>query len=270
MTYYCEKCGHKMDSNEEYCSFCGAKQMRFAKEYETKKCKKCDKDIYVNANFCPYCGTDQAILDLHKDLAENDEETDHDNQKNLTKEQRIQQSLLNADLTDKDSLEKFVKEMNDAGIKVRVLKPEEKNENVQPGLFVSTKLILKDMFKINKRMGINDYWWGVGGLFLLMTLLSTLIAYFATSVLHVTTIVGLLKSCSIVIVPLSIIFQIILFTATFRRLHDAKLPNWLMIFWVLGTVGQLALMFLCLMGPRLDDNPYTFNVKDYYNHKNKM
>lgn len=268
MTYYCEKCGHKMDENEQVCAFCGAKQMRFSTDYETKKCKKCGKDIYVNANFCPYCGTDQAILDLHKDLQADDwKESDHDNQKNLTKQQRLEQSLLNTDLNDEDSLNQFVKQMNNAGIKVRVIKPEEKNETVHPGLIKSTKLIFKDMFKINKRMGVNDFWWGIAGIMLLTVLIASVIAS-AVMMMHFKP-AKMLRICITIMAPFGLFFQIAMFTATWRRLHDMNMSGALMLLW-LFPFFRLLLGFICMMGPRLDNNPYTFKVEDYQKNRNKF
>lgn len=265
-----------MAENEKRCAFCGAEQKRLSNDdYETKKCKKCDRDIYVNANFCPYCGTDQAILDLNKDLPNSTEddisdenETDHNNQANLTRQQKLEQSLLNTNLDDEDSLNKFVKQMNDAGIKVRVVKPEEKNENVHPGIMASTKLMIKDTFKINKRMGINDYWWGFAGMLLIAFIFATILATILVS-MHMKEAV-MLKTAMSIMMPFIIAYQFILFTATWRRLHDMNMSGVLMFFWLFGPFGRLALAFLCLMGPRLDNNPYTFDVHDYQKNKDKM
>ena len=265
--YYCEKCGHKVGKNEKHCAFCGALQMRLSgQHYETKNCKKCGRKIYVNANFCPYCGTDQAILNLHCDLEEDKKEEEKEKQeaeKNMTPQQRIMQNLMNLNLNDPESLEDFVKKMDDVGVKVRVIKPEEKNETVTPGLVKSTKLMFRDMFKINKRMGINDYWWGFLGIMLILIVFS----FFVPQILlmmHVSK-----RIIETIVFGVAIFFQFILMTATWRRLHDANYSNWWMLLWLIP-FGTIVLYIMCMTGPRLDNNPYTFKVKDWQNRQRKM
>lgn len=260
MTYYCEKCGHKIDENQKVCSFCGAVQKRLTSDdYETKSCKKCGKKIYVNANFCPYCGTDQAILDLNKDLSvkNDDEETDHNNAENLTAQQKEAQKQF---LNDQEQLGEFLKQLTDAGIKYKVEKTKDRNENAHPGLIVSTKLIFKDMFKINKRLGINDFWWGVAGLTLIMIAISIATGeIIAISGLHLT-----MKHLTAIAMVIAVAYNFILTTAIWRRIHDINLPNWIMLL-ILIPFGSIMLCLICLLGPNLDNNPYTFDVKDYNN-----
>ena len=262
-TYYCEKCGHKLDENERRCAFCGAVQKRLSnQEYDTKKCKKCDKDIYVNTNFCPYCGTDQAILNLNEDLKKDnvkpEQNQNYQDADPQTAQQKFAQGLMNTDLNDQDSINEFMKQMQDAGIKVRVIKPEEKNETGKPGLITSTKLLIRDMFKINKRLGVNDFWWGFLGFLLICSVLGVLcVESLPLFGIHVTN-----KMMFIAIFSSSAVFQLSMFTAVIRRLHDIKISGWFGIFWFIS-LGHFILLLLCLMGPRLDDNPYTFNVEDW-------
>lgn len=268
MTYYCEKCGHKLDENERRCAFCGAVQKRFSdQDYETKKCKKCGKDIYVNANFCPYCGTDQAILNLNEDLKRDDadQKTTSNSNANLTSEQKLAQGLMNTNFDDQDSLNNFMKQMQDAGIKVRVIKPEEKNETGKPGLIASTKLFFRDMFKINKRLGVNDFWWGFFGFFLICMvaamLLSELLPFFKIPMT--------MKTMFKLSAGVSVVFRLGVLTAIIRRLHDIQMPAWFVILWFIP-IAQFFIWFICMMGPRLDNNPYTFNVEDWKKRQNKF
>lgn len=258
-----------MDENERRCAFCGAVQKRLSdQEYDTKKCKKCGKKIYVNANFCPYCGTDQAILNLDEDLKKDNVSSAQNNNQidqNQTPQQKLAQGLMNTNLDDQDSINEFMKQMQDSGIKVRVIKPEEKNETGKPGLFASTKLLIRDMFKINKRLGVNDFWWGFLGLLLLFTGLAVLIIECLPLFgIHMTN-----KLMVIAIFLSSTVFQLSMFTAVVRRLHDIKIPGWFGIFWFIS-LGHFILLLLCLMGPRLDGNPYTFNVEDWKKRQNKL
>ena len=47
-----------------------------------------------------------------------------------------------------------------------------KNENPEPNLIASTKLMLRDTFRTDKRMGRADFWWGYLGITMLTVLLT--------------------------------------------------------------------------------------------------
>lgn len=270
MTYYCEKCGHKLEENERQCAFCGAVQKRFSdQDYETKKCKKCGKDIYVNANFCPYCGTDQAILNLNKDLKHDEADQKTTPNSNLTSEQKLAQGLINTNFDDQDSLNDFMKQMQDAGIKVRVIKPEEKNETGKPGLITSTKLFFRDMFKVNKRLGINDFWWGFLGFFLIYMVVYMVVVMLISELLPIFKIPVTMKLLIKISTGGAIVFRLGMLTAIIRRLHDIQMPAWFAVLWFIP-IAQLFIWFICMMGPRLDNNPYTFNVEDWKKRQNKF
>lgn len=255
MMNYCEKCGHKMDADERRCAFCGTVQKRFSnQDYEKKKCKKCGRAIYVNANFCPYCGTDQAILNLNEDLKNEDSRW-------VTK--KVDQSNQSND-PQQDALKEFMQQMQASGIKIRVVKPEEKNESKKPGLITSTKLLIRDMFKINKRLGVNDFWWGFLGFFMICIGANILIL----ELLPFFKIQATMRLTLSISIASAVVFRLGMISAIIRRLHDIQLPVWICLLWFIP-VAQFIVWWLCMMGPQLDNNPYTFNEKDWKNRQNK-
>lgn len=255
MTYYCEKCGHKMDENEQRCAFCGAVQKHFLdQDYEKKKCKKCGKEIYVNANFCPFCGTDQAILNLNKDLK-------HDDAQKMG--ERV--NKLESNDPQQTALNEFMQQMQAAGIKIRVVKPEEKNESKKPGLITSTKLLIRDMFKINKRLGVNDFWWGFLGFFMICIGANILIL----ELLPLFKIQATMRLTLSISIASAVVFRLGMVTAIIRRLHDIQLPVWICLLWFIP-IAQFVVWWLCMMGPQLDNNPYTFDEKDWKKKQNKL
>lgn len=248
-----------MNADEQRCAFCGAVQKRFlGQDYDKKKCKKCGKEIYVNANFCPYCGTDQAILNLNEDLKrDNSQWTSNNEDSKATSSQ--------SNDPQQDALNEFMRQMQEAGIKLQVVKPEDKNESKKPGLITSTKLLIRDMFKINKRLGVNDFWWGFLGFFIICVASSILIS----ELLPLFKIPVTMKLMVSISMASSVVFRLGMITAIIRRLHDIQLSPWLCVLWFIP-IAQFVVWWVCMMGPRLENNPYTFDEKDWKKKQDKL
>ena len=136
-----------------------------------------------------------------------------------------------------------------------------KNESKKPGLIVSTKLMFKDWFTTNKRMGLADFWWGYAGLWLITLfvcfILGALLYFVPASnlnlILRVVIFLGSLWA---------IIFYFITLTALIRRYHDAELPTFLCFLLFVPILGELISLLLAMRPQKKDlgwhnfENPF--------------
>ena len=222
----CQRCGFSIKESEQYCDHCGMKQEIFTEGFEAKKCKFCQKNIPVNANYCQYCGKDQAFIDVES----------------------FSEKVTVAEKTDVNNLDESKK-------KELLL-----NESAKPGIFTSTKLMLKDMFVLQKRMGRADFWWSIAGIFLLslifgMVMGETLVVVNGFSPSSVEIVERIAISMWMTLVYISIT------TAQIRRLHDCSLPGILILIKFLFGFGDFLLFLLLILPQSKRDMSYTFNKK---------
>ncbi|MFT9097611.1 DUF805 domain-containing protein [Liquorilactobacillus sp.] len=226
----CQRCGYGIKKNERYCSHCGVQQEVFEAEFEAKKCKFCKKKIPINANYCSYCGKDQSFIDV-KDFTENPmtaEKIEIEEEKKNAKETQVKKLLL--------------------------------NENKNPGIFVSTRLMLKDMLVLQKRMGRADFWWSIVGIFALSLIFGMILGEvlvivnkFDPAAIDLTEQIAIGIWMTLIYVSIT--------TAQIRRLHDCSLPGILILIKFFFGFGDF-LLFLLLILPQLKrDMSYTFNKK---------
>ncbi|MFC6202610.1 DUF805 domain-containing protein [Lactiplantibacillus nangangensis] len=143
------------------------------------------------------------------------------------------------------------------------------NESSNPNLISSTKLLFRDSFKIDKRMGRADYWWALLG----VTLITFVITFVYSFIIGAITGIGseLLEFnidgsptgttiALFVLLAIMLIYSIYIFiiglTAEFRRLHDIGLSG---AFWLINfvpVIGSLAVLIMMLQPSRQKGNRY--------------
>ena len=249
--YTCERCGHRLEGNQERCAFCGARQQRDVAG-EKKKCKKCHREIPVNANFCPYCGADQAYLD--PDELEKEETAPREDATQNGRPVKV------TTISSEEDLQRFLTAMQQQMQREQNQIPNlPQNESPEPGIISSTKLMIRDTFVLGKRMGRADFWWGTLGLVLLLACYTVVaglgvrllvgLGLGKTLALQVGVVFGMVGATAAVICNL---------TAQVRRFHDAELPAFLFLFIIL--FGDLPLLLLCLKGQAITSDRYTFQA----------
>ena len=150
-------------------SLCGVLQEREL-DGEKKPCRKCEEKIPVNSNYCPYCAHDQAIFEYR----ETPRETEEDKAK-ITPEPKLEKDAQDlAELIDqiRAENEKYLAKRQADAKAAQEKRTFGKNENPEPNLIASTKLMLRDTFRTDKRMGRADFWWGYLGITMLTVLLT--------------------------------------------------------------------------------------------------
>ena len=232
---FCQRCGRRIEEKAKACPYCAVLQEQ--KPSETKSCKKCQQKIPVNANYCPRCGADQAFFYY-----------------------QAQQS---------DAAQSSEKQTTESKISDHISSPSEtaarlklpKNESAYPGLKVSTQLLLRDTFKVSKRMGRADYWWAFLGLNLMslavgviLGLVITAISQFAPNLVDPTF--RLMLSAWVTFVYITIT------TAQVRRLHDCGWSAWLIMIKFIFALGDIFIIFAMVQPQSLQDQRYTFKEKD--------
>lgn len=239
---YCQRCGRQIEDTAKSCPFCLVTQEE--NPAETKKCKKCGKKIPVNANYCPFCGADQAFFYY-------DDQTGF---KPKSAHKAPVKETPKAKQADESS------ESDSEGMAKNTTEVLPRNESPVPGLVVSTKLLIKDTFRISKRMGRADYWWAFLGLNLLslvagllMGVILTLIESFAPQLLWQTF--RLLLSFWLTFVYISIT------TAQIRRLHDCGWSAWLILFKFVFAIGDVFILFAMIQPQSTQNLRYTFKEK---------
>ena len=232
MEKYCQRCGKKIAADEQSCPFCGVFQDRFDSKGETKPCKACQHAIPVNANYCPDCGQDQAIY-IYRETEPNSEPVQP-----VQPETQLENSMANlfVELNPLDLQAEIEK------IRQESLRPEKigKNESQNPSLVTSTKLMLRDWFTYNKRMGRADFWWGMLGLFLI----TVVVALVVDIGLNLATTQQVRQLFITFIQAWSFVYLVITSTAVMRRLHDLELPSYLVLIYLIPVVGVVVILLL--------------------------
>jgi len=135
------------------------------------------------------------------------------------------------------------------------------NESASPNLLSSLLLMLKDTFKISKRLGRADYWWARLGIFIIGALFciywfwiySRFISYApAPSVFEAYFIYAMMPFTGFLLLW----FAIALITAGIRRLHDIGYSSVLMLLILLPTLGDLIILILCMLPSKQIGNRY--------------
>lgn len=268
---YCQRCGRQIDEDKKHCPYCGVLQERDLDE-EKKPCKKCARSIPVNANYCPYCGHDQAIFEYHETPLDTPDET-----KPKPKPESEAEKIIAQDANDLKMLidqiraenEKFVKEREQLAKKAEREHTFGKNENQNPNLIVSTRLMLKDAFKTDKRMGRADFWWGFLGMnliFVALMLLDSVIYDLWYRLAPKSAELGLSIS---VYVSFFAVFLVI-FTGLVRRFRDAEIPLMYLILMLTG-IGELICLLLAIKPQQVTNFDYSFTSlsQKRQNDKNK-
>lgn len=253
--YYCQRCDRQIDAKATHCPYCGVLQERDLAG-EKKPCRKCEKQIPVNSNYCPYCGHDQAIFE-YKETPKAEPEPADESDKNR----------LEADATELTELIEQIRQENERLVREKHQKQEAlrtklqlpKNESKNPGLFTSTKLILKDCLKTDKRMGRADFWYGFLGSYLLFiivvacgsVLIDTLRASFTFDSAQVLNIFFFICMT---------FWLLVVLTALVRRFHDAELPLIYLLLLLTG-VGELICLLLAVKPQAITDERYTFETQ---------
>ncbi|KRM05504.1 MAG: zinc-ribbon domain-containing protein [Liquorilactobacillus ghanensis] len=232
---YCQRCGRKIANETIDCPHCGIKQEN-PTEVENKHCKKCDQLIPVNANYCTYCGADQAFFY-------------HDDQ---------QKTVVPPTVTPEPAVKEKLEEDT-------VPNRLQKNESSRPGLIISTKLMIHDIFTISKRMGRADYWWGFLGLNLLSVaagiIIGTLLSLVQMLDPQLTwTLYRLLLSAWLTFIYITVT------TAQIRRLHDCEWSGWLILAKFIFFVGDIFIIYAMLQPQSVTQSKYTFKEKNRSNH----
>lgn len=229
----CQKCGHKLEEGMEYCKFCGTHQEIFEEEFERKSCKFCKKNIPVNANFCSYCGKDQAFINVETFSSEPIIQK-------ISEKGKIQVDEVTEDREQIDSLPL--------------------NENARPGILASTKILLRDMFIFQKRMGRADFWWAIAGIFLLSMIFGmvmgeviVLVEEFSPSSVELVEKIGVSIWVTMVYVAIT--------SAQIRRLHDCSLPSVLILLKFFFGFGDIIVFLLMVLPQSKRDMSYTFKKK---------
>lgn len=232
---YCQKCGHEVDKQATTCAFCATNaKVNFT---ETKECKQCHKKIDINANYCLFCGYDQAKLVYTAPLVE------QENSQTDTGDKDFMQQLAE----EKDQLDRQVDLLQGLFQQLKVPTKEmenlAKNESTKPGIIVSTKLMLRDCFSFNKRMGLADFWWGYAGMCVLtigFVLLLSLLIYMSPS----DSSVQMMKLGIALIIVWAIFFYLVTFSGMIRRYHDAEIPSLICLVLFIPGIGEfIALLF---------------------------
>lgn len=252
---YCQRCGRQIDGSKTHCPYCGVLQERDLAG-EKKACRKCEEQIPVNANYCPYCGHDQAVFDYRETPRE--ETTEHETDHNIGQEKKP------ADLGElleqiRQENESYVKQRQEEAKRLQRERPFGKNETKEPGLIPSTKLMLRDSFKLDKRMGRADFWWGYLGvtmLTMLLTIPAALIVSIWQQISPNTAEIGL----QLIVYVIICFYVLEMFTSLVRRFRDAEIPVILVILSVTG-IGELICLLLATRPQKITNLDYTFQSR---------
>lgn len=131
------------------------------------------------------------------------------------------------------------------------------NENAHPGLIASTRLYLRDMFQLNKRLGRADYWWAnlassllIIGSELLYLMLTGLTSLTITQLSPQVIIIGL------VLLVVYVVLTIAGFTAQIRRLHDIGRSGFFWLCHFVPFAGTVIMIVILCQPSRQVNNPY--------------
>ena len=263
--FYCQRCGRQLEANELRCHFCGIVQEREGTSIETKPCKQCKKAIPVNANFCPYCGLDQATLFYDETVSQPEpQEVDPDKLLEQMLNDDTLKNIEKIEINSPQDLENFLMKIEAETKKMQAANAKKyhigKNESVKPGLIVSTKLMLKDMFKVNKRLGADDFFWGYLGMYVLTIIYSIGLGVILSIVSQINShLVSLIFAVGFY--GWIIFFVFVTLTAFIRRFHDSELPAWLIWLRFIPGFGEFICLLLALKSQKITSGKYTFRSK---------
>lgn len=263
---YCQRCGREIDEARMHCPYCGVLQEREL-EGEKKPCRKCNEKIPVNANYCPYCGHDQAIFEYRETPREAEEK-----EIETTPEPKLEKDAQSlAELVDqiRAENEKYLAKRQAEAKEAQEKRTFGKNENPEPNLIVSTKLMLRDTFRTDKRMGRADFWWGYLGI----TMLTVLLTFPLALIVQIWQSVApdsAMMAMEIMVYFLMCFYILEMFTGLIRRFRDAEIPV-LYVVLALTVVGEIICLFLATRPQKVTNLDYTFEArsKKRQNDQNK-
>lgn len=255
--YYCQRCDRKIATEATHCPYCGVLQERDLAG-EKKPCRKCEKQIPVNSNYCPYCGHDQAIFEYKETPKEEPEAPETENE----------QSRLETDATELTDLIEQIRQENARMLQEKQQKEEAlraklqlpRNESKRPGLITSTKLMLKDCFKTDKRMGRADFWYGLLGSYLLFLSVITC-GFLLIDTLRASLTFDRASVLSFFSFICMTFWLLVVLTALTRRFHDAEIPLIYLLLLLTG-VGEIICLLLALKPQAITNERYTFKSRD--------
>lgn len=248
---YCQRCGRELKENHP-CPLCGIVKPT---SDETKKCKKCQLPIPVNANYCVHCGADQAILNdnFQTQPAENNSEKNMG--KPLDQMTQAEFQKLTAEIDQK--IKNGEISSNLIVINTRL------NETPIPTLSGSVRLIIKDIFKVNKAMGRANFFLGYIGVSLITLFFLLLIQKIVNQ-----PMMALMQEAYLVKHPMLAVILLLLLlwyvittlTATIRRYHDAGISGWWIILRFVPMFGEFFSLLLAFL-PQSPKRKYDFKGK---------
>lgn len=248
---YCQRCGRKLEENRP-CPLCGVVK---STSDETKKCKKCHLPIPVNANYCIHCGADQAILN-----ADFQSQTDENNNENL--KETLFDQLSPEDLQQLTA--KIDQKLKNGEISPNVIVINTKlNETKIPTISGSIRLIIKDIFKVNKAMGRANFFLGYIGVSLITLFFLLLIQKIVNQpMMALMQEAYLIKHPMLAVILLLLLlwYVITTLTATIRRYHDAGISSWWIILRFVPMFGEFFSLLLAFL-PQSPKRKYDFKGK---------
>lgn len=207
-----------------------------------KYCQKCGNELESNAAFCSVCG--QAIL-------------------------KIDQVATKFCSNCGRKIPATAKYCPNCDVKLSTSSPQTAanqvasldkpyNESKQPDPVNSFMLLLKDTFKISKRLGRADYWWArltttACGLSLMLLWAGNFVRiyYARTATTHIMT------TMLILLTVIFSVWQIIaILTADIRRLHDISLSGAFLFLLLIPMVGSVAIFIMTLLPSKQNNNRY--------------
>lgn len=232
-----------------------------------KPCRKCNEKIPVNANYCPYCGHDQAIFEYRETPREAEEK-----EVETTPEPKLEKDAQSlAELVDqiRAENEKYLAKRQAEAKEAQEKRTFGKNENPEPNLIASTKLMLRDTFRTDKRMGRADFWWGYLGI----TMLTVLLTFPLALIVQIWQSVApdsAMMAMEIMVYFLMCFYILEMVTGLIRRFRDAEIPV-LYVVLALTVVGEIICLFLATRPQKVTNLDYTFEArsKKRQNDQNK-
>lgn len=183
-------------------------------------CNKCGTKNDVDAAFCTNCGNS---LDFK---TANEENIENQSNQNI-------------------------------GQKNKALYNKPYNENEEPSLYSSSRLLIKDMFNLKKRLGRADYWWGQLGIVLSLLFFTIWVNLTGTINVLIYLPSTPVKNWLFIGVPYLIFFilswiylllvVIIEISSSVRRLHDTNKSGFLVLLCLVPIVGSVAVLILSAM-----------------------
>lgn len=195
-------------------------------------CRKCGTENLPDSNFCTKCGSELITKIEPKEQAPAKEEV-------IAKKQEA----VVSDSTQMTQTQTTASNM--------IFKNKPYNENAHPGIIESTKLMFKDVFTYDKRMGRADYWYGSLGL----ALINLFVLFVLLGCLSDATDPDAVAFIMFIFIIIAITDFLITLAATVRRLHDIAMSGaWVLL--KLVPFGELILLMFTCESSVQKDNPY--------------